>query len=105
MRIIVMFDLPVKTKSDVKKANTFRRFLLNDGYYMVQYSIYVRVCNGLDSVNIHKSRLKLAIPAEGSIRILTVTEKQYANIDVYLGKKEKKCIKDNNANYELISFF
>lgn len=102
MRIIVMFDLPVKTKKQSKDVSAFRKFLLKDGYYMMQYSIYVRVCNGQDSVEMHKSRLKSAVPSNGSIRVLTVTEKQYENIDVFLGKRQKN---DRNANYELISFF
>ena len=102
MRLIVMFDLPVKTKKQVKDATAFRNFLLKDGYYMVQYSIYARVCNGQDSVETHKNRIKSAVPNDGSIRLLTITEKQYENIEILLGKKTKN---DNNANYELISFF
>lgn len=102
MRIIVMFDLPVKNKSDSKEANRFRKFLLKDGYYMVQYSIYARVCNGIDSVDLHRARLKVAKPNKGSVRVLTITEKQYENIDILTGERKKQ---DKNANYELISFF
>ena len=102
MRLIVMFDLPVKTRKQAKEATAFRNFLIKDGYYMMQYSVYVRICNGQDSVEIHRNRLKYAVPHNGSIRVLTVTEKQYQNIDIFLGKRDKK---DRNANYELISFF
>lgn len=102
MRLIVMFDLPVKTKKQVKEATAFRNFLLKDGYYMIQYSIYVRICNGQDSVLMHKNRLRTAVPMNGSIRVLTITEKQYENIEILLGKRQKN---DKNANYELISFF
>ena len=102
MRLIVMFDLPVKTKKQTKEATKFRNFLLKNGYYMLQYSIYVRICNGQDSVQLHKARIKASIPPNGSIRVLTVTEKQFENIEIILGKKMKE---DRNANYELISFF
>lgn len=102
MRLIVMFDLPVKTKKQSKEATAFRNFLLKDGFYMVQYSIYARVCNGQDSVLTHKNRIKSSIPSNGSIRVLTITEKQYENIDILIGEKQKY---DKNANYELISFF
>lgn len=102
MRIIVMFDLPVKTKKQVKEASAFRNFLIKDGYYMMQYSVYVRICNGQDSVETHRNRLRYAVPNNGSVRVLTVTEKQYQNIDIFLGKRDKR---DANANYELISFF
>ncbi|MNT26127.1 CRISPR-associated endoribonuclease Cas2 [compost metagenome] len=55
MRILVFFDLPVKTKQERKKANQFRKFLLKDGYYMIQLSVYARVCNGNDMVELHKN--------------------------------------------------
>ena len=102
MRLLVMFDLPVKNKIQMREANLFRKFLIKDGYHMVQYSIYARICNGQDSVYNHKQRLKYALPKEGAIRVLTVTEKQYEKMDVLLGKRQ---IYDKNANYDLISFF
>lgn len=102
MRILVFFDLPVKTRTERKIATKFRNFLLKDGYYMLQYSVYVRLCNGVDSVNIHKQRLQMGIPNNGSIRVLTVTEKQYDAIDILLGEKIKY---EKPVEYENLSFF
>lgn len=85
MRILVFFDLPVKTKVERRKANQFRNYLLNDGYHMIQYSVYARVCNGSDAVAKHKTRLKQNLPDNGSIRMLVITEKQYEAIDILLG--------------------
>ena len=85
MRIMVFFDLPVTTKSERKAAAKFRKFLINDGYYMVQYSVYARICNGPDAVEKHRARAKANIPDNGSIRMLVVTEKQYEAIDILLG--------------------
>ena len=62
MRILVMFDLPVKTKAERRSATQFRNFLVGDGYHMVQYSVYARICNGRDSVETHKKRILLALP-------------------------------------------
>ena len=45
MRMIVFFDLPVKTKNERREATRFRNFLMNDGYHMLQFSVYARVCN------------------------------------------------------------
>lgn len=50
MRILVLFDIPVKTKYQRHVASRFRHFLLKDGYYMLQYSVYARICNGPDAV-------------------------------------------------------
>lgn len=85
MRIIVFFDLPVKTKSERHAATKFRNFLLTDGYHMIQFSVYARICSGADSAATHKARLAAAVPSKGSVRVLTITEKQYSNIQILLG--------------------
>ena len=93
MRIIVFFDLPVVKKKERKIYSQFRRFLLNDGYDMVQYSVYSRMCNGNDMTNKHLKRLDAALPPNGSVRCLTITEKQYENMKFLVGKptaKERK---------------
>lgn len=58
MRMIVFFDLPVQTKTERRHATAFRNFLLKDGYHMLQFSVYARVCNGNDAVKKHESRLR-----------------------------------------------
>ena len=85
MRILVFFDLPVKTKPQRTAATRFRNFLISDGYHMVQFSVYARICNGTDSVATHKARLYAALPPKGSVRMLVVTEKQYSNSEILLG--------------------
>ena len=86
MRMIVFFDLPVTTAAERKAATRFRNFLLKDGYYMVQFSVYSRVCNGNDAVEKHSKRLKANLPKNGSIRLLTITEKQYQKMSILLGE-------------------
>ena len=85
MRIMVFFDLPVKTKHQQREAARFRKYLLKDGYFMIQYSVYCRVCNGMDAVEKHRSRLHENKPQNGSVRMLVVTEKQFERIDVIVG--------------------
>ena len=48
MRMLVFFDLPVVTKTHRRAYTVFRRFLLNDGYDMIQFSVYGRILNGND---------------------------------------------------------
>ena len=90
MRIMVFFDLPVTTKLERKTATDFRTFLIKDGYYMVQFSVYARVCNGYDAVEKHIKRLKLIAPNNGSVRALIITEKQYESMHVITGKMLKE---------------
>ena len=68
MRILVFFDLPVKTRDQRRAATRFRNFLLGDGYHMVQYSVYARVCSGMEAVAGHKNRLALGGPPRGGGR-------------------------------------
>ena len=85
MRMLVFFDLPVTTQKNRKDASDFRKFLLRDGYHMLQYSVYARVCNGMDAVEKHRARLKQHLPNNGAIRLLVITEKQFESIDILLG--------------------
>ena len=70
MRLIVMFDLPTGTAGERRAANQFRHFLLHDGYYMMQFSIYLR-----------------ELPEEGSVRTLLVTERQFEAMEILCGEK------------------
>ena len=100
MRMLVFFDLPVKTKAERRSATAFRNFLLKDGYHMVQYSVYARVCNGMDAVKKHENRLNTVLPANGSIRLLVITEKQYESIRILIGElvEEEQFSKDDQLS-------
>ena len=97
MRMLVFFDLPVVTKAERRAYTLFRRFLLNDGYDMIQFSIYGRIVNGRDAETKHMQRLVTNLPPEGSVRMLTVTEKQYASMKMLVGLPlfQEKAIKAN----------
>ena len=86
MRMMVFFDLPVTTSIQRRQATQFRNFLLKDGYFMVQFSVYARICSGYDDVQKHKIRLDSHIPPSGSVRLLTITQKQYESMDILVGK-------------------
>lgn len=83
-----MFDLPVITDKERKIATNFRKFLLDDGYIMMQFSIYSRICKNNDDLQKHINRLKIHSPKNGNIRMLQITEKQYSNIIMFAGSKE-----------------
>ena len=87
MWLMVFFDLPVKTKEQRKAATQFRNFLLNDGYMMVQYSVYSRTCRAQDAVDKHIRRALDQLPRTGSVRALQVTDKQYARMKILLGNQ------------------
>lgn len=102
MRLIVMFDLPVVTEKDKKIYSKFRRFLLDDGYIMLQYSIYARICKNADDVHKHEIKLKVNMPTKGNVRLLQITENQFENMKIYCGKatNEEKIGMDSLITFE-----
>lgn len=85
MRLLLFFDLPMVTKAEKRAYVQFRRFLLNDGYDMVQWSVYGRLLNGTDAEAKHLKRLTDNLPPAGAVRCMTVTEKQFAGIKLLVG--------------------
>lgn len=89
MWLFVFFDLPTNTKKERKAAARFRKDILQDGFSMMQYSVYVRHCASKESGEVHIKRIKSCIPEKGQVSILSITDKQYGNISNYWGIKEK----------------
>jgi CRISPR-associated protein Cas2 len=96
MYLFVFFDLPVKTKTERRDATRFRNFLKNDGYDMLQLSVYSRVCRGQDAVDKHLARVRNNLPPSGGVRALQVTEQQYARMKLLVGgaKKHERVAKE-----------
>jgi CRISPR-associated protein Cas2 len=87
--LFVLFDLPVGTKEERRTAARFRNFLKDDGYMMLQFSVYARICRGEEAIEKHLNRVTKAMPRKGSIRALQVTDKQYARMRLLLGERKK----------------
>lgn len=102
MRVLVMFDMPTRTKEDRKNSAKFRKELIKDGFIMLQFSVYVRICKGVASANSHLDRLDLMLPAKGNIRGLILTEKQFDHMRLLLGNKSE--IEEANEPRQLLLF-
>jgi CRISPR-associated protein Cas2 len=89
MWLFVFFDLPVGSKAERRAATRFRNFLKDDGFLMLQWSVYARVCRGDDAVSKHESRVTKHLPIKGSVRTLQVTERQYGRMRLMLGESKK----------------
>ena len=86
MRVLLFFDLPRETHSERKSAAKFRKDLLDDGFLMLQESVYCKLALNATAVELLKNRVKKYMPKKGSIMILTVTEKQFGMMDICLGE-------------------
>ncbi len=102
MRLMVFFDLPTLTREDKRAYTLFRRFLIQDGYDMIQWSVYGRVVNGTDDMETHLKRLTINLPPDGSVRCLQVSEKQFAQMKFLVGAPKKQEKKVNSAQLVLL---
>ena len=85
MRLFVLFDLPTDTPVARKQYAQFRKSLLANGFFMLQYSVYVRFCTSKEQANTFLRRIEKAVPRNGLIRGLFVTEKQFSDMPILLG--------------------
>jgi len=90
MWVIAMFDLPTETPALRRAYARFRKDLIDDGFTMMQYSIYTRHCASIENAGVHVKRMGDRVPAEGEVRFLTITDRQYSRIQVRVGKKHRK---------------
>ena len=86
MWMMVIFDLPVGTKAQRRAATKFRTFLLDEGFSMSQFSVYVRFCGGKDQAEAYTRRIERGLPKTGLVQILFFTDKQYEGIMSFDGR-------------------
>jgi CRISPR-associated protein Cas2 len=76
MWLMVMFDVPVVTKAERRAAAEFRNALLNIGFEMAQYSVYVRFCTSQGRLEALTKGVQDALPPSGKVKLLTFTDRQ-----------------------------
>ena len=90
MWVIAMFDLPTDTPSARKAYTQFRKHLLEDGFTMMQFSVYQRHCASIENADTHVARMGEKLPPAGEARFLIMTDRQFSRIKVFWGKKRGK---------------
>jgi CRISPR-associated protein Cas2 len=86
----VLFDLPVVNKEHRKQASDFRNQLLELGFSMAQFSVYMRYCKNKEQAETFIKKIERAMPNQGTIHILIITDKQYESIKTfYCGTKSR----------------
>lgn len=96
MWLVVLFDLPVGTKKERKAASEFRLKLLDLGFEMTQFSVYLRYCAGKEQAEAYERKIEQFMPASGKVHILAITDKQYENIRTYRGRKRERSAENPN---------
>ena len=89
MRVLLMFDLPTETKKHRRIYSKFRKKLIEDGFLMMQYSIYIKSVVNKDAANQTIKRVNTFLPSEEHVRALIITEKQYEHMQILLGEENQ----------------
>ncbi len=88
MWVMVLFDLPTETKKERRTAQQFRKSLMQNGFIMFQFSIYMRFCQSAENADVHTKRVKSILPEKGKVGIFSITDKQFGRMEIFHGVKK-----------------
>lgn len=92
MRTIIFFDLPTVYSKDKKDYLLFRKYLLKEGFIMMQKSVYSKIVLNSQQSKLLIERVRKEAPKKGLVQVLTITEKQYSQIEYIIGESNSKII-------------
>ena len=101
MRMMIFFDLPTDTAKDRRNYNKFRKFLVNEGFIMMQESVYSKLTLNNSIVNLVRDRINKNKPPKGIVQLMIITEKQYSEIEYIVGEKDNSII-DNTERLTIL---
>ena len=90
MWVLFLFDLPTETKKERRDASQFRKKLLESGFMMFQFSIYMRFCQSMENAEMHTKRVKNILPEKGKVGIFAITDKQFGRMEIFHGIKKQE---------------
>lgn len=95
MRILVMFDLPVTTATERRAYTLFRKYLLKNGFLMLQESVYCKIAQNPVAADSIIDAVRKNKPPTGLVQLLRVTEKQYAKMEYIVGESQLDVLNDD----------
>ena len=101
MRLIIFFDLPMETSKDLAQYRTFRKFLIKNGFIMMQKSVYSRLVLNNSSSNLLKRHVSRNLPKTGLVQLLEITERQFASIEYLVGQSKSNVLDSDERVVEL----
>lgn len=97
MRVIVLFDLPTESLEDKREYRNFRKFLIKEGFLMMQESVYCKLALNQTNVMTIRNRVIKNKPRRGLVQLLSITEKQYQTMEYIVGEKTSNVIDSDNS--------
>lgn len=101
MWLFAMFDLPVDEPELRREYTQFRKSLLKEGFTMLQYSVYVHYVASEETEAVYRNRVRQSLPSHGQVRVISLTDRQFEKMEVYVGKKRKRT---EEPPYQLMLF-
>ena len=95
MRIIVMFDLPTLNSIDMKNYRIFRKFLVKNGFMMMQESVYSKIALNQSMANLIANKVRDNKPPKGLVQMFIITEKQFSRMEILVGEVSEEFITDD----------
>ena len=92
MRVVVFFDLPVLTSENRREYRKFRKFLIKNGFLMVQESVYCKLVSNSAGGDAVVESIRKSSPKDGLVQVLRVTEKQYSKMDYIVGERKSQVL-------------
>ncbi|MGP1542844.1 MAG: CRISPR-associated endonuclease Cas2 [Dialister pneumosintes] len=93
MRVLVLFDLPVETIADRRAYTQFRKFLIRNGFIMMQESVYSKIVQNVPAAQAVMGHfVRIEAPKHGLIQMMMITEKQYANMELVIGHVQEEVV-------------
>ena len=90
MWLMCLFDLPVETEFEKREYTRFRKFLKSEGFYMIQYSVYIRPCPSQENLETHRQRIERSLPENGEVRLIPFTDYQFRKMHIFYSRRRKK---------------
>ena len=101
MRLMLFFDLPMLTDKDRREYTRFHKFLIRNGFIMMQKSVYTKlVINNVTSAAV-KQRVRDNVPTDGIVELLEITENQFSRIEYLVGEEQQMVIDSLDRLVEL----
>lgn len=95
MRVLVLFDMPVSSSTERKAYTHFRKFLIRNGFVMMQESVYSKIVPNVSVAKAVMNKVRREGTGKGLIQMMMITEKQYAQIELVAGEKQEEIVESD----------
>lgn len=95
MRVLVLFDMPVSSSAERKAYTQFRKFLIRNGFVMMQESVYSKIVPNVSVAKAVMNKVRREGMGKGLIQMMMITEKQYAQIELVAGAKQEEIVESD----------